>query len=202
MLNVTHFAKVNWIIIMVMNLLFNNNVNGNFQFLKKVDMANIFFITGTSGSGKSSLTQLLKMHLPKSRFEVNDFDENGVPDDADKSWRQATTDYWLTKAQENALKKRSTIICGVIMPSEVLSSPKKPSISIHFGFIKISNEKITERLKARGWDDQLIQDNINWAHYLEAELKKESGSIVIESCLNSPPELIASKFIKWINSLD
>ena len=70
-------------------------------------MINIFFITGTSGSGKSTLTHNLRALLPMEQFAIYDFDENGVPDDADATWRQRTTDLWLIKAQENSSKNNN-----------------------------------------------------------------------------------------------
>lgn len=159
----------------------------------------IFFITGTSGSGKSTLTKLLKEKLASKFFEVYDFDENGVPANADKYWRLQTTDFWLMKAQENSLHKKSTIICGVTVPSEILASPNKPYLPMYFGFIKISDDMIKQRLKARGWTDQLIQDNINWAHNLEDEVSSQKQHIIVDCSLECTPEQIADKFIKWID---
>jgi len=159
---------------------------------------NIFFITGTSGSGKTTLTHYLKSKLPKDLFAVYDFDENGVPTNPDKIWRQETTNYWLTKAQENSTKHKSTIVCGVTVPIEVLSSLKKPNLPISFGFIKISNEIIEQRLKARGWSKQLIQDNINWAHYLETEVQKTNNHLIVDSSLYNSPEQVGHEFVQWI----
>lgn len=176
-------------------------LHGNFQLSKsKENFMNVFFITGTSGSGKTTLTHYLKSKLSKDLFTVYDFDENGVPSNPDKNWRQETTDYWLIKAQENGTKHKSTVICGVTVPSEVLNSPKKPNLSLSFGFIKISDEIIKQRLKARGWNDQLIQDNCNWAHYLEAEVQKASNHIIVDSSLYASSEQIGDEFIQWIYS--
>jgi broad-specificity NMP kinase len=159
---------------------------------------NIFFITGTSGAGKTTLINSLKLKLPKSSFEIYDFDEVGVPSNADTVWRQGTTDFWLTKAKENSAQKKSTIICGVTVPSEILSSSKKPDLPIYFGFIKVADEIIKQRLKARGWDDKLIQDNINWAHHLETEIKKQKDYLIVDSSLHVMPEQTADEFIKFI----
>jgi len=160
---------------------------------------NIYFITGTSGSGKSTLTKLLKEKLPKNLFEVYDFDENGVPENADKSWRLQTTDFWLSKAQENSLQKKSTIICGISVPAEILASSKKPYRPIYFGFLKISDEIIKERLKARGWPDQLIADNTNWAHKLEEEVKNQKQFMIIDNS-ECTLEQTANEFITWFDS--
>lgn len=162
---------------------------------------NVYFITGTSGSGKTTLTHYLKEKLPKTFFEIYDFDENGVPPNADKAWRQKTTDYWLQKAQENSVNNKSTVICGISVPSEILGSSKKPNLPIYFGFIKISDEIIKQRLQERNWNEQLIQDNINWAHYLESEVKKQKHSLIVDSSLHINPEQTAHEFIKWIDTL-
>lgn len=176
-------------------------VYGNFQFSKnKKDLVSIFFITGTSGSGKSTLTLYLKTELPETLFEIYDFDENGVPANPDVAWRQETTNYWLTTAQKHSIQNKSTVICGVTVPSEILKSLDKPDLPLYFGFIKISDEVIQQRLEARGWSDQLILDNINWAHYLEAEVKKQEHHMIVDSSLDEIPEQTAREFIKWIYS--
>ncbi|MBA2306832.1 AAA family ATPase [Candidatus Dependentiae bacterium] len=159
---------------------------------------NIFFITGTSGSGKTTLVTYLKARLPQTLFEIYDFDEKGVPPNADTAWRKETTDYWLMKAQKNNEQNKSTIICGVTVPSEIVSSVKKPAIPIYFGLIKVDDETIKQRLTIRGWNDQLIQDNSNWARYLEAEVKKQTNHYVVDTACYDTPEEIADVFVKWI----
>ncbi len=159
----------------------------------------IFFITGTSGSGKSTIKELLQSKFCKESYVVYDFDENGVPANADASWRQKTTDYWLKKAYENSLKSKSTIICGVSVPLEIMNSVNKPDLPIYFGFLKIDDDVIISRLKQRSWNDQLIQDNINWAHYLEAEVNKHKDHLIID-CSAITPEEITKQIIVWIES--
>lgn len=78
----------------------------------------IFFITGTSGSGKSTVMELLKAELPAKQYSVHDFDEVGVPDNADQAWRIATTQHWIEKAQHYAAQNKTTVICGVTVPSD------------------------------------------------------------------------------------
>ena len=130
----------------------------------------IVFITGTSGSGKSTLIPEFKKKLTNDSFEIYDFDENGVPQKADAIWRKVTTNYWITKAQYNSLQGKSTIVCGVCVPLEIIESCTTLSTPIYFGFIKISNNLIEQRLKKRGWKDTLIQDNINWSYFLEKQV--------------------------------
>ena len=158
----------------------------------------IFFITGTSGSGKSTLMHYLKMSLSNNYYMVYDFDEYGVPPNADAQWRQEATKYWLIKASENSKLHKSTIICGVSVPSEVLNSTVKIDIPIYFGLLKVSDDIIQQRLQERGWTDALIKDNINWAHYLECAVKQTNEYLIVDSSCGMLPEHIADVFIKWI----
>jgi predicted kinase len=160
---------------------------------------NIFFITGTSGSGKSTLTKILQKKLPSALFAVYDFDENGVPSNADVEWRQSTTQYWLSQAAKNAPKGKITIICGVTLPSEVINAARKFDFTLYFGFMKINDEVIKNRLRDRKWDAQLIKDNINWAHHLENEVINQKNYSVID-CSTALPEQIANDFAQWILS--
>lgn len=164
--------------------------------LMVISSMNIFFITGTSGSGKSTLIHFLKDKLSEKKFSIHDFDENGVPSNADREWRIKTTEYWITRAEHNATQKKSTIICGVTLPSEVMYVAQKTELSICFGFIKISDNIIKQRLQERKWSEQLIQDNINWAHYLETEVVVQKNHLFVDGSLS--PALIANEFIEWI----
>lgn len=159
----------------------------------------IFFITGTSGAGKTTLTEQLQAKLSQGTFAVHDFDECGVPEHADAIWRQATTDYWISIAQENVKQGKSTIICGVCVPTEVLKN-RPLDMTVNFGFIKLADDEIVRRLQLRGWNEQLITDNINWAHYLETEVRKQPHHIIVESTLNSTADKVADQFIDWILS--
>ncbi len=157
----------------------------------------IFFITGTSGSGKSTLTTLLQKTLSTNFFSVHDFDEVGVPENADALWRQKTTNFWITKAIENAKQNRSTVICGVVVPTEILNSPSKQNIPISFGFIHIDENIIRSRLQARGWNEQLIHNNITWAQHLEKDVLNQQHHIIIDASTQTPEE-VSHKFVTWI----
>ncbi len=162
---------------------------------------NIFFITGTSGAGKTTLMHHLRSSLSSEYYAIYDFDENGVPTDADRAWRIATTSFWLNKAIENNKQQKTTILCGVSVPSEVLQviDNNNLPISPFFGFIKIDEVTIKNRLQERGWNEQLIVDNINWAHLLEAEVKQQKNSLIVED-INITSENIATQFISWITT--
>ncbi len=79
----------------------------------------IYFVIGANGVGKSTLLSHLVALLPQSLFELHDFDERGVPDNADKSWRISETNYWMSLGEKNRLDGLATIICGFSKPEEI-----------------------------------------------------------------------------------
>jgi energy-coupling factor transporter ATP-binding protein EcfA2 len=78
-----------------------------------------YFIIGANGVGKSTLLHLLADLLPKDRFDLHDFDERGVPDNADKAWRMNETTHWLEVGEKNRAKNVSTVVCGFAKPAEI-----------------------------------------------------------------------------------
>lgn len=171
--------------------------NSNTQLKRSIPR--VFFITGASGSGKSTLAKLLRQKLSSRFFEIYDFDEVGVSSYPDNAWRQKTTAYWIEKASKNVQKGLSTIICGMTVPAEVLKVSHKSRVSLDFGFMKMSDDLIRRRLRACSWSEQKIKDNIDWAHHLEDDVKKQKSHKIIE-CSRSTSEQIADQVVEWILS--
>ncbi len=107
----------------------------------------IYFITGSSGVGKSTLVKELKGRLPDG-FAVYDFDEVGVPLDADQSWRLETTRKWIKTAKQNNLKNISTIIIGLIHPDEVNEIAGVEDVSVSYIMLEVENGELEKRLLA------------------------------------------------------
>ena len=59
-------------------------------------MNNFYFVAGASGSGKTAIIPTLEQILDDG-IALYDFDEIGVPSNADTSWRQEATENWLQK---------------------------------------------------------------------------------------------------------
>jgi hypothetical protein len=54
-------------------------------------------VFGSSGSGKTAALEALRRRgVP--RLELHDFDELGVPPDADTAWRQRANERWVRRA--------------------------------------------------------------------------------------------------------
>lgn len=157
----------------------------------------IAFITGTSGAGKTTLVnELKKMDLNKIR--TYDFDEGGVPEGADENWRKQRTEEWLKKAINNINEGSSTIICGVCVPEEIKEcSNYSEKLNVYYGFIHINEDEIIKRLSQRGWNENLIRDNVNWAKRLEMNVKKERQSIILDG--SQTPINIAKNLVKFLD---
>jgi thymidylate kinase len=110
----------------------------------------IYFISGVSGVGKTSTLEQLKKILPKSAFDVRDFDERGVPDGGGPEWHDNETRHWLDVAAINANNGKSTVISGFTNPEQFknIHHPDK-DIPAQIMLLDISPEILKKRLYGR-----------------------------------------------------
>ncbi len=121
----------------------------------------IYLITGASGSGKTACLEGLKEMM--SEINWYDFDEVGVPENADKIWRHRTTEYWLQKVVENQAEKTDTAINGNVILGEVIACPSAPLIDGIYHILLDCQDVIRiDRLRKRA-TGQDTQDTLCWA---------------------------------------
>jgi len=71
----------------------------------------LFLLFGSSASGKSvALTELRARQVP--RLAVHDFDEIGVPAEADRAWRQRANEIWLGRALDHQAEGTDMLLAG------------------------------------------------------------------------------------------
>lgn len=115
---------------------------------------NSIFITGSSGVGKTPLVAILQSVLPSS-FDVHDLDERlgGADRSRDNwadDWRKAATRYFMDTAARNAKENKSTVVCGLTWPHEVIASANiDVAPPIKFCFLDASHEVLRQRLYQR-----------------------------------------------------
>ncbi|MFQ5620965.1 MAG: hypothetical protein ACE5FT_03925 [Candidatus Nanoarchaeia archaeon] len=133
----------------------------------------LYFITGTSGAGKSLLVGNLQKLLPDAR--IHDFDEGGVPHGACPAWRREQTEYWLQQAKDyNGL----FVVCGITVPQEIMKSPSyRESMNARYGLLKIPEEVIRKKLALRNWSAERLDSDVNWALHMEKFVKEVDGRI-------------------------
>lgn len=184
----------------------------------------IFFIIGASGVGKSTVLPLLKE--AEKDIVFYDFDDIGVPENADKIWRQQSTNAWLEKLSK---ENKNTCILGGAVPGEIISTPfyikNRPEIRVCL--IDCADEVRYERLIKRAsygpnqdimnwgcwlrlhvenpnWEPHVIVDNA-WGGMDFSSLEKQSGWFnfgAIERFDNSyeSPHDTATCLLDWIHS--
>jgi hypothetical protein len=121
----------------------------------------IFFVTGASGSGKTSCMPDLARLLPE--VALHDFDEPGVPAGADKVWRQRNAEQWLQRGIACAREGRDLVVCGQAIHGEALACPSAPAAGpIAACLLDCADVLRVDRLRARGTYGA-TQDTLNWA---------------------------------------
>jgi len=118
----------------------------------------MYFVTGASGVGKTSIFRHVKSLLPKN-FEIHDFDERGVPDNAGHTWRQEETKYWINLANKKVNENKTILILGFANPDEItLIQPHFPNIVIKTILLDGEVAVIEKRLRNRNKDKHVLAD--------------------------------------------
>ena len=128
----------------------------------------IFFIGGASGSGKTTIIPALKEKLP-SNFAIYDFDDIGIPENADTSWRQEATEKWLQKITSD---KKNICLLGQMVLGEIMACPTAKELEkINYFLLDVDDFERIKRIKLRGSEREATQDMLNWASWLRMHTK-------------------------------
>ncbi len=170
-----------------------------------------YFITGSSGAGKSTLVKELRSLLFKG-FAVHDFDELGVPLDADNIWRIETAKKWIDIAKENKIKNISTIIVGLTHPDEISEIAKKEQIEVKYCMLEVEYEELKRRLMALRFSsperignlkkyagvtvEEFLENNKRHIEQIKNEALKQDALFVNTTRMS--PHTIAQHILNWI----
>lgn len=123
---------------------------------------NIYFISGASGSGKTTIIPYLKKILDND-IAIYDFDDIGVPKNADTKWRQESTEKWISKLVD---QNKSACLLGQMVLGEIVACPSAAQLErVNFCLLDAHDFTRIKRLKERnmyGAD----QNMLNWAAWL------------------------------------
>lgn len=177
----------------------------------------IFFISGGSGAGKSTVMDLVKSKLPDFEYHIHDMDAVGVPDDVDEQWRIEQTENWIKEGTRNSKSNIKTIIFGITRPEELHAALDKLHVStdmVGVFLLDANPEILRSRLERRyqvhsGIEsgvivtgkpvEQFIGDSINFARILREEAQKHGYEVINTSELE--PSEVAEKVIETIKKL-
>lgn len=172
----------------------------------------VYFISGVSGVGKSSVIKHLRAMLSLDAYDIRDFDERGVPAGGGHEWHNAETLYWLEVATENAKIGKSTIVCGFVEPERFWKVyNKKEHLPARLILLHASNETIRKRLLGRYQTpesiaeinraagvplDKFVEDILSAAPWLYDIFQKEGAPIIDTE--NKTPEEVAQEIVNLL----
>ncbi|MFJ4090786.1 hypothetical protein ACIPYS_04325 [Kitasatospora sp. NPDC089913] len=124
-------------------------------------------LTGSSCSGKTTVARAVGERI--GGVVVHDFDEVGVPDDADRIWRNRTTEMWVRRALDYQRRGLDLLLTGQSPLGEVLAVPSAPLLEgIAVCLVDVSDGIRRRRLAERDpgrWDAPAVEAFLGWADW-------------------------------------
>ncbi|MEV6715228.1 hypothetical protein AB0M48_24695 [Lentzea sp. NPDC051208] len=155
-------------------------------------------LTGSSCSGKTTLAFSVSDRL--ERLAVHDFDEVGVPEGADRRWRQRMTEMWVRRALKYQDRGVDLLLTGQSPLGEVLAAPSAPLMDgIAVCLVDVSDEVRRSRLTTRDagrWDAPAVDAFLGWAawHREHARDPRHRPDVVVD---DSWPPMAWHRWTGW-----
>ena len=108
----------------------------------------IYFITGVSTSGKTTLMEVLRDVLPTDSYFLTDIDAEGVPSGGNTSWRQRRVTEVVEFGSRSDSDAVSTVLSGTVLPEDVTLATVDPKKAVFF-LLEADDEAIEKRLRSR-----------------------------------------------------
>jgi hypothetical protein len=130
----------------------------------------LFLLFGSSAAGKTSTLEALRPRFPE--LAMHDFDEIGVPPDADTAWRQRMNEVWVKRALEVQAGGGDFLLAGQTPFGELLATPSASRLHAVRGcLIDCDDETRLARLRARGqhWlarSSGDVEAHVGWAEWM------------------------------------
>jgi len=161
----------------------------------------IYFISGVCGVGKSSIMPHLRKILGDT-FEVRDFDERGVPDGADHSWRMSEVKKWLEVGEDLLRENKTLVVCGFVKKKDF----EGDNLPVEIIVLDADAETIRKRLMNRYSKDgifdetikvigkpvnEFIESNVYYCKIMREECTKDGCKII--DTFHLSPEQVAGE---------
>ena len=118
-----------------------------------------FLVFGASAAGKTFALGELRERV--TDLAMHDFDEIGVPPDADTAWRHRADEEWVRRALDYQAQGTDLLLTGQTPLGELLAAPSAPRLNaISACLIDCDDATRVTRLQARGpeWLDRTAGD--------------------------------------------
>lgn len=170
------------------------------------------FLTGTSGSGKTTILKAIAKELSTDAVSINYFDDIGVPSfeemvanyGSPEKWQEAMTHLWIEKLA-NITDKKLIFLEGSFNPEFAVSHLQKLGMHNYLIICVHAERAVREKRlsQQRNQPELITQDMENFAQQLKAKTLV-LGGIVVESTDNNLSnvveeimEIIAKRVGKW-----
>jgi hypothetical protein len=114
----------------------------------------LLVLGGSSGAGKTAIRRFLTESesglIAGLSLRTHDFDENGVPADADSKWRQKKGEEWIQQALVYEREGTDLLLSANLPLGEILAAPTAPQLDgIAVCLIDCDDRVRVQRLRAR-----------------------------------------------------
>jgi hypothetical protein len=157
----------------------------------------LFLIFGSSCSGKTTL--LNELRARHAELEIHDFDEVGVPADADIAWRHRTNEQWVRRA---LAAERDFVLAGQVPLGELLAVPSAPQLdAISAVLLDCDDTERLARLRGRGEDwaalfGNNLDDFVHWGEWMRGHARdpRFRPFVIQEKC---DPSMEWARWSEW-----
>lgn len=161
----------------------------------------LFLLFGSSAAGKTFALDALRGRVDD--LTLHDFDEIGVPPDADTAWRHHANERWVQRALEYQEHGTDLLLAGQTPVGELLAAPSASRLeAISACLLDCDDATRIARLRARGPEwfalaGGKLQDYLNWAAWMRGHVADPSWQpdvIQVEATAN---EMRWSRWNGW-----
>lgn len=157
----------------------------------------LFLIFGSSCSGKTTLLDALRARRPE--LEVHDFDEIGVPADADTAWRHRANEQWVQRA---LAADGDVVLAGQTPLGELLATPSASQLdAIAACLLDCDDTERLARMRRRGDDwaarfGDNLDDFVHWGGWMRGHARdpRFQPFVIQERC---EPSMQWARWSEW-----
>lgn len=160
----------------------------------------LFIVTGTSGTGKSTITPQLQQQLPNN-YAVYDWDELVRSyDGTEDLWAFEVAERMFEVTRDNINQNITTVVLGLIKPAWMEKYKDQYGVkNIKFCLLTISVEERTRRLTQRGAPLHLINDLEEHEGFPQWIQESQFENVMIDTSELSPDE-VTDQIKHWIEA--
>jgi hypothetical protein len=161
----------------------------------------LFLVFGSSAAGKTAALSALRGRV--ADLAIHDFDEIGVPVDADRAWRQRSNEIWLRRALAYQGPGTDLLLSGQTPLGELLATPSAPLVDgISACLVDCDDETRIGRLEERGaeWWARAhgeLDDYLNWAAWMRRHAADPSWLPEVIVTDDALPEMRWDRWSEW-----